>query len=67
MGQLVLSRRRWEAVTIGVPGWPPIHVTAVKIGRDKVQLGFEADPAIVIHRDEVWDLIHAEEAHSCPE
>lgn len=67
MGQLVLSRKRWEGVTIGVPGWPPIHVTAISIGHDKVQLGFEADPAIVIHRDEVWDLIHAEEADPCLE
>ena len=53
---LVLSRHRYEGVTIAHPAGN-IHVTVVEIRGDKVRIGFECDPSIPIHRDEVWAAI----------
>ena len=46
---LVLSRMPGEGVVFSGPG----RVVVVKVRGDKVSLGFEADPAVAIHRDEV--------------
>jgi len=46
---LVLSRRLNEGIVFSGPG----RVIVVEIRPDKVRLGFEADPSVEIHRDEV--------------
>lgn len=57
---LVLARKRNEGVTISVPGAGPIHVMVTDIRGDSVRLGFQADPSVAIHRDEVEVRIEAE-------
>ncbi|MCE5269154.1 MAG: carbon storage regulator [Planctomycetaceae bacterium] len=46
---LVLSRKKNEGVVLGGPG----RVVVVEIRGDKVRLGFDADPSVPVHRDEV--------------
>ena len=53
---LVLSRQRDESVVIEVAG-VRFEVQVVDIRGDKVRLGFEAPPAVVIHRAEVMAKI----------
>ena len=46
---LVLSRKRNEGIVFSGPG----RVVVVDIRGDKVRLGFQCDPAVAVHRDEV--------------
>jgi carbon storage regulator len=59
---LVLSRKSQESVVIG--GADGMHrlmkVTVLDIQGTKVRLGFEVDPAVPVHRAEVWERICAE-------
>lgn len=52
---LVLSRKRGEAVIVGLG-----KVTVVDIRGDKVRLGFEFDRSVRIDREEVDDAKRAE-------
>jgi carbon storage regulator len=58
---LVLSRKSRESVVVG--GADGFHqllkVTVLGIRGGKVQLGFEVDPGIPVHRSEVWERIRA--------
>jgi carbon storage regulator len=54
---LVLSRHRDESIMIG----DDVRITIVDIRGDKVRLGFEARPDIIIHRKEVHDAIKRQE------
>ena len=58
---LVLTRKRRESVVVGGSGGfePLLKVTVLEIVGGKVRLGFEADPGVLIHRTEVWAMIHA--------
>lgn len=53
---LVLTRKRNERIVIG----DDIVITVVEIRGDKVRLGFDAPKEIPVHRQEVYDAIHAE-------
>lgn len=55
---LVLSRKYSEAVVVN----GPCRISVVEIRGDKVRLGFEADPAVTIHREEVAKQIEKEES-----
>ena len=59
---LVLSRKSQESVVIG--GTDGVHrlmkVTVLDIQGRNVRLGFEVDPAVPVHRSEVWERIRAE-------
>lgn len=49
---LLLSRKCQEVIVITPKGFEsPIKVTVIEIRGGSVKLGFEADPAIPIHRD----------------
>jgi carbon storage regulator len=54
---LVLSRKRDERVVIEAGGEIILQCVVVEVRGDKVRLGFEADPTVKIHRQEVWDEI----------
>ena len=58
---LVLSRKSREAVVIG--GANGFHrllkVTVLAVKGSSVKLGFEVDADVPIHREEIWDRIHA--------
>jgi len=54
---LVLSRKKHEGIVFSGPG----RVIVVDIRGDKVRLGFQCDPAVVVHRDEVAAKIAAQE------
>lgn len=58
---LVLSRRASEGVVVKF-GPQVVRVVIVEIRGDKVRLGFEADKAVAIHRDEVVAAIDRQEA-----
>lgn len=54
---LVLSRKCHESVVVG--GSDAFHqllrVTVLDVGQGKVKLGFEVDPSVPIHREEIWN------------
>ncbi len=50
---LVVSRKKNERVYIDGVGW----VMVVEIRGDKVRLGFDIDPDIAVHREEVQAAI----------
>jgi carbon storage regulator len=52
---LVLSRKAGEQIVIS----DTITITIVEIRGDKVRIGIEAPPDVVVHRQEVWDAINA--------
>lgn len=52
---LVLMRRTDEAVMIG----DDVRVVVVSVDGDRVRLGIDAPPAVQVHRQEVWERIHA--------
>jgi len=56
---LILTRKMDEGVVIVNPlnGQIVATVMVVEIRGREVKLGFAADPAIPIHRQEVWDAI----------
>ena len=55
---LVLSRKHNESIIIG----DDITVMVVDIRGDKVRLGVEAPKEVPVHRREVFDAIHRNEA-----
>jgi carbon storage regulator len=55
---LVLSRKRNEKLVVRVPGVErPIVLTVVELRGDKVRLGYDADPAVKINREEIDRLL----------
>ncbi len=54
---LALSRFVDESIIIRVPGFPPIEVKVIRIVGNKVHLGFDAAPAIIVNRKEIDDEI----------
>ena len=55
---LVLSRMRNESIIIN----SNITIVVVEIRGDKVRLGIQAPKEMPVHRREVFDAIHREEA-----
>ena len=55
---LVLSRKRGECVVIG----KNIEVTVLEVHGDRVKLGFSSPADVSIHREEVYQRIHREQA-----
>ncbi|MDE0938653.1 MAG: carbon storage regulator [Pirellulales bacterium] len=53
---LVLSRRESERIRVG----ESIVVTVVRLGKDKVRIGIEAPPEMLVLRDEL-------QSHQCLE
>ena len=57
---LVLSRKPRESIVVG--GADGFHrllkVTVLEIRGANVKLGFEADPDVPVHRQEVWERIN---------
>lgn len=58
---LVLTRKLEESVVVGGDEMPQpmLTITVLDIAGGKVRLGFQADPAVQIHRMEVWRRIEA--------
>jgi len=59
---LVLSRKHRESVVVGDPAGRPgqlVTVTVLRIGRDRVRLGFEVAGDLPVHRWEVWNAIRS--------
>lgn len=54
---LVLSRKKNECIVIN----NDIMVTVVEIRGDKVRLGIVAPKDVPVHRQEVYDAIHAQQ------
>jgi carbon storage regulator len=57
---LVLSRKKNESIVIN----DDITIVVVEIRGDKVRLGVEAPKEVPVHRREVFDAIHRNEAVS---
>ena len=55
---LILTRRRGEAVRIGVD----VHVRILDFKGNQVRLGFEAPQDVSVHREEIYQRILAERA-----
>ena len=55
---LVLSRKKNESIVIN----DDITIVVIEIRGDKVRLGVEAPKEIPVHRREVFDAIHRNEA-----
>lgn len=62
---LCLGRKRNQSVILTVRG-VAIRVTVIEIGREKTKLGFEADPEVIIHREEVVEAIRRGERRAAP-
>ena len=61
---LVLSRKKNESIVID----NNITITVVEIRGDKVRLGIVAPKEVPVHRQEVYDMIHANKpAESAPQ
>ena len=60
---LVLSRKKNESIVIN----NNITITVVEIRGDKVRLGIVAPKEVPVHRQEVFDLIHANKSESSVE
>jgi carbon storage regulator CsrA len=64
---LVLSRKSRESVVVG--GADGFHrllkVTVLEIRGASVKLGFEADPGVPVHRQEVWERIRPDGQPGC--
>ena len=59
---LVLSRKKNESIVIN----NDVVVTVVEIRGDKVRLGIVAPKEVPVHRQEVFDLIHAKDHEQAP-
>lgn len=59
---LVLSRKKNESIVIN----NDITVTVVEIRGDKVRLGIVAPKEVPVHRQEVYDAIHSQNASPPP-
>lgn len=55
---LVLSRHRDESIMIG----EEVEVKIVDIRGNKVRLGITAPKSVAVHRREVYDAIHRDQA-----
>jgi carbon storage regulator CsrA len=59
---LVLSRKDQESVVVG--GADGFHrllkVTVLGIHGTNVELGFEVDPDVPVHRSEVWERVRSD-------
>jgi carbon storage regulator len=53
---LVFTRKREEAIIIG----DGIEVRVLRVGQDSVKIGVTAPPSVAVHRQEIYDLIRAE-------
>jgi carbon storage regulator len=60
---LVLSRKKNESIVIN----NNITITVVEIRGDKVRLGIVAPKEVPVHRQEVFDLIHANKSEASVE
>jgi carbon storage regulator len=60
---LVLSRKKNESIVIN----NDVVVTVVEIRGDKVRLGIVAPKDVPVHRQEVYDAIHASQAKTAAE
>ena len=56
---LVLSRKCGEKIVIPELG---IELTVLEIRGDRIRLGINAPESVKVHREEVWQRIHQEEA-----
>jgi carbon storage regulator CsrA len=58
---LVLSRKNLESVVMGGGGGLDrlLKITVLEITGCKVKLGFDVDSDIPVHRQEIWDRMHA--------
>jgi len=59
---LVLSRKKGEQIVID----GHITLTVIEVRGAKVRLGINAPESVLVHRQEVWDRIHAESQPSDP-
>ena len=61
---LVLTRKNRESVVVGSSDDQEVVlvITILSVEGGRVRLGFEADGSTPIHRREVWDRIHGEQA-----
>ena len=59
---LVLSRKSNEVITIG--DHHPITVRVLKINDEYVRLGIDAPRDIPVHRQEIYDRIHAKQVQT---
>jgi carbon storage regulator len=59
---LVLSRKKNESIVIN----NDITIVVVEIRGDKVRLGVEAPKEVPVHRREVYDAIHRNDAAQSP-
>jgi carbon storage regulator CsrA len=61
---LVLSRKSQESVVIGGNSAFSrlLKITVLDINGGKVQLGFEIDADIPVHRKEVWERLRMQDA-----
>ena len=60
---LVLSRKKNESIVIN----NDITITVVEIRGDKVRLGIVAPKDVPVHRQEVYDAIHAQQPKAASE
>lgn len=59
---LVLSRQENQRIMIG----HDIVLTVVQINRDKVRIGIDAPPDVIVHREEIYHAIQRENvAEAC--
>lgn len=65
---LVLSRKNDESVVVGGLGRFEgiVRVTVLEVRGRSVRLGFEADQAISVHREEVWERIRSRSPRDPP-
>jgi carbon storage regulator len=65
---LVLTRKETESIVVGgSPGSAPLlKVTVLEIRGGRVRLGFEAGGDVEVHRQEVWERIHAADGRNGP-
>jgi len=54
----IMSRKKNESIVIG----EDIFVKVVEIQGDRVRLAIDFPPEVPVHRKEVYDAIHREEA-----
>jgi carbon storage regulator len=59
---LVLSRKKNESIVIN----NDITITVVEIRGDKVRLGIVAPKDVTVHRQEIYDAIHAKPQEEAP-
>ena len=56
---LVLTRKQNETIVIVLPNDKTIEIKCVEIRGDKVRLGIQCPVEIPVHRQEVYEAIHA--------